>query len=980
LPDAVDVKNMFEEDPRSASAIAFLYAMGSTGSNSSTSQPTSELVLQISECFYDLLNEPLVDPAFQAVQTCSMMYSMDVVWASMEQAEESTKHTLFNQVVSDVEGWASNSGEYAYVALAALALAVDDDPQLWSFITKIQNTILGGSDNYLFASEDAMVLCVGMVAAKLSRTADARVSDLIDFIQLSLSDNSKACFGAFFGMGLMVKNLASRSELSGSNPSKVWRRRTIQRLLGIFMTEFDACLSESNSTVRELVDCLKMGESSDDLLCMCEEIDLSILVGVDQKFKSILIGLAHTFFALSAINVKLMKCVACTLIKLPWGSGKGFIMHNAYKACLDAEMFQQEDLSNAILDCTDVLRKAIADGSDMICSDALFALASLCSLSTANVQTETSLVVETIQKVLSDVSFGNDCKSISALAGCAIVGQVPGLTSFTPLAHQLVKKEVSLSVVKVLNETASNDSEELKCRDSATIGLGVLCAMKSSIRRVRKNRLVFEKTKQIDRGVDIEAIIQARDGSVLESILHEIQALLRMKSQHSHEDAAATNNKLSVLFSSLELIAMPGSFSRVIEMALSTTSRNDAEVKTSSVSLLVSQLKSRRRIGFDGRGFVDLSTRLAKMPYQELTDLIGIGSLPIITKAIPDLLNQLPTSVCEGVLKNLWTLSQDEIIRNSSISSTEAFLLGLKKIMLDAVKNDPGSKQTISPAVLRALQKATIGYIFSDLCKNASPSNPVCMLNSENIWSSYIRCLEIIPVAVISESDVLKSEINLGNIYGIALCARVLSSMSGSSASNRTRKIETFIACQNYPGNSNNDIRVIDQIRAVLVASLAIAPQPQSETEMKESVMNIFEIMLVQGGKTFGLELLAIKVAFWWESLHVNEQSSINVPVQRVTKLSSFLIAKNICFQFQSLPCDVLIQFYDACIADLPFKLALLCGRWRISDDVSNRAKRICNDGIRLRATTPKSEARRLENSLTCLRDIVQFITGEMLF
>jgi len=112
----------------------------------------------------------------------------------------------------------------------------------------------------------------------------------------------------------------------------------------------------------------------------------------------------------------------------------------------------------------------------------------------------------------------------------------------------------------------------------------------------------------------------------------------------------------------------------------------------------------------------------------------------------------------------------------------------------------------------------------------------------------------------------------------------------------------------------------------------------------------------------------------------VNEQSSINVPVQRVTKLSSFLIAKNICFQFQSLPCDVLIQFYDACIADLPFKLALLCGRWRISDDVSNRAKRICNDGIRLRATTPKSEARRLENSLTCLRDIVQFMTGEMLF
>jgi len=117
LPDAADVKKVFEEDPQSVSAIAFLYVTGSIGSNSSTSQPTPELVLQISECFYDLLNEPLVDLAFQAVQTSSMMYDMNVVWASMEQAEESTKHTIFNQVVSDVEGWASNSGEYAYVAL-----------------------------------------------------------------------------------------------------------------------------------------------------------------------------------------------------------------------------------------------------------------------------------------------------------------------------------------------------------------------------------------------------------------------------------------------------------------------------------------------------------------------------------------------------------------------------------------------------------------------------------------------------------------------------------------------------------------------------------------------------------------------------------------------------------------------------------------------------------------------------------------------
>ena len=986
LPDAADIQHIFEDDPRSASAAAVLCTIGSASDN--TTQLTNDVLMQISECFYDLVNEPLVDPPFQAIQTWSLLHCMERVWSSIEDADESTRQDLFNQVVSQIEEWTANCGEYAYVAMAAFALIVDESAQFWSCVTKIQNTILEGRSNYLFETEDTKALCVSMVAAKLSQTADARVSELIDFIEglLEVSyQGNQSCFGALFGMGIIVKNLVNGSKLNGSDPSEKWRRHLVQRVTSIFITVLNTCLVQSDTTVLNLASSIKSGQAMRGLSKACTKLDeLHILDSSHQKMKALLIGLAQTFPVLSATSPDLLKCVLDIVNKLPWGSGKGFALHAAYKSCMDAGLLDQKHLSEVILN---TFEYAQDDHGGFDRADSLFSLASLCPLSTGNVQKELDFISETVQKSLKDVNMGmgRDGKSTAILAGCVCIGDIPGL-SLTPQIHFSVKKDLVSSVVQLLKETALDDVEELKCRDASTIGLGILCAMKSTSHKVKNTRKgTTGKASQDRLHVDLTSLIQAKDGTVLQAIFHEVERahLLRTSSHQDGEDSAGATRKLPILFSTLECLAMPGSFSRIIEVTLNNSPTSEVELKTSSIGLLVSQLENRRRVGFDGRGFVDLSARLAKMTYHELINLVGYDTLPIIMKALPDLVYQLPTSVGEDVTNNLWTICQTTSNEPSSTLIAQEFLGGVKTILVSAEKQGASSKRLISPALLRAIHKIVVGEIFVGLCKNASPyvqSTGPCAVDkafhTETIWTAYLQCVEMVPSSIVAESDGPTSEINRENVFGMASCARIFSSKSTSSASYRTRKIESWIALQEWPDFIDGTFMA--EIHVAMISALVIAPQCSNEIEMKESVLSLFEIMLVKGVNTMCLDLLAIKVAFWWESHQMSRLQFVDIPTHRVSKLSSLFVARNLCFSFHSLSPNLLTHFFDSCIADLPSKLALLCGMWKISDDVSNRASRIFNDGVQSRMDTHDLySSRQMRRSLDCLRDIVRYINGE---
>jgi hypothetical protein len=57
-----------------------------------------------------------------------------------------------------------------------------------------------------------------------------------------------------------------------------------------------------------------------------------------------------------------------------------------------------------------------------------------------------------------------------------------------------------------------------------------------------------------------------------------------------------------------------------------------------------------------------------------------------------------------------------------------------------------------------------------------------------------------------------------------------------------------------------------------------------------------------------------------------------------------------------------LTALFDLFLSDLPQKLALLCQLWKISDDISNRAKRLLKDAS--------------GNNKMCLEKIIHLLEG----
>jgi len=363
--------------------------------------------------------------------------------------------------------------------------------------------------------------------------------------------------------------------------------------------------------------------------------------------RAYLIGIGSFFPVLSSISSDLVKCILVVVDKLPWGSGKGYVLPATYRAALDSGVLEKKELSEAVLATSNFVQK-----NSTGVGDAFLSLASLCHVSN-KIQGEVDVVANKCQEILQnkDASAAGDDRLLTIIAGCAAIGELPGLAVFTPLrapGRGREGKNFVASFVEILEEVTSNDVEEPKYRDASTICLGLLCAMRNSGSQAQKK----------------------------------------------------------FRFSALESVALPGGFSRVVEQILNVSSNNATELKASSLKLLASQLKSRRRIGFDGRGFIDLSTRLAKMQSNDLKARVGpaISSMMI---CLSNLIHQIPTSIGEEVVTSLWTACRDDLRLSSSSQSMIEFLIGMKWIFASvndtAGDGKDSSKKSLSPALQRTL-------------------------------------------------------------------------------------------------------------------------------------------------------------------------------------------------------------------------------------------------------------------------------------
>jgi len=931
LPDTSRIREIYSSEPRTAAAVAVLYSIDAH-------LEMDDIMTQISDCIGDFKNESM-DPFYQSFHVNSIIYSMNILWKSIQDSDDSMKEELLNQAVSQMVEWSTVYGEYAYVFMAAFVLSVDDTALCWTGTTTIQTTIIDGQYNHVFESEDTKCLCLGLVAARLSRNSDARVSGLIDPLERCLLNGRQTSFGAYFGLGMIVSNLIT-GDMNGTDPSITWRKQQAQRIVCTLLSSFNSCLTHENEYVSSLTLALKSGGEANNLLQSCSTLDdLNIGDGFTQKMRACLMGLGSSFPMLSFMSGDLLKCVISAIDKLHWGSGKGNVLSAAYSAAIDAGVIERKDLLGTVEETSNFVQK-----SEPGVGDALLYLASMCHL--LSDQANAAVVLDRCQGIIQgrfpDVS--GDDRLLTIIAGCGSIGELPGLAFSTP--RNYAKTSSVAKLVKVLDEVAMSDSEEPKYKDASTIGLGLLCAMSNTSghvpTKVRVNNLES---------------IQAKDGSFMQDILIQVEkayTLLCTSSPTGSTQRGAIAIKLCALCSTLETVALPGGFSRVIEQILNVSSNFDVELKASSMKLLVSQVESRRRIGFDGRGFIDLTTRFAKA--KDLNVRIG-SATAIVMMCLPDLIPQIPTSVGEEVVTSLWTTCRNDLKVSSSSESMAEFFVGMKKMFALIGDNNFGdsgntvSKKFISPALQRTLQNFINVEVFDNLCDDTALLNHSGNC-SENVWSAYLACLQVIPGAATSESGVFNGNITQSNVFGLAI--------RSTGSTKAIQKVEYWISLQDRKNVSSADLRVL------LLSIVTVATHRRKE--MKESILALFEVMLVKGIDTMSLYLLAAKVAFWWNSTEFHQFEFVDLTTQRVSAMSSFYMSGKL--NFDTITPSLLFRLFDAFIADLPAKLAVICGILKISEDASNRASRIID------ATYCEERTASHISAISCLRSFIQLADG----
>ena len=950
LPECETILQMYYNDPTVSTATAAMSSF--TDGNLST----EILLSQMSDMFGDIASERLPDPYMQAIQINALMSYMETLQRSI--AQEPKQQEIFSMILAEIQNWVNTIGEYAYVALTMFSVQADTGADLQlEFANKvitIHDEIIEGSETPIFDSEETKLLCLTLVASKLSASADARVAEIIDRLDTYFGNTGEHVpFGVIFGMSTLLNHLTQDGNLSRSDPSDNWRRKQAHRIISLYLSSLNSCLTISSPFVESLASC------NLDETCFKTEKELSVKESSILTMKGLMIGLGKSFQSITTLNNDLSSCILSIIGALPWKSGKAFALPGAYKACIDAGIRDQNDLSNEI---QAILSLHACSLDDPCLGHMIYALVSLTQLQSqsSNTEPDTVLIKRSILDIMNpgrDIT--GDRKQMAILSTLSLVGEVRGLFSLSSGIHQYTKKDLVVSTTEFLKGVAFDNDEDSKTKDAAIIALGLLSGMKTSNTNTKK---IVGSTKN-HLTVNFSEILQGKEDTIMLSILSKINASHSVVTSSAYGDVKRTlaTKTLSVLFSSLKAVALPGNISRIIEVTLNDCNNDETELKTSCVQLLVSQLENRRRVGFDGRGFLDLYTRLFKLSPLTLHKLVGPNNAAILMAAVSDVIPQLPTSSVEDTLTNLWTVCQYDLATSFYAQSVIEFFTGLKSILVSA--RTSATKNVVSPAILRCIQKLVTSTFFWDMCKYAGPTfkEQGATSVSETLWISYTECIrEISDSTALSEYKVDKD-----NVFGIATCSVVVNESFKVS-----RKVEVYVSRHSWCDTDLETNR-----RLLLTSLVALGSYYTDISAIQTSILSMLDLMLVKGIDTMGLEWISILVAYWWDSQQMTRLDLLDTPFVQVSTHSSFLLTSRLCFQMQAWSMDLIIKFMTMCIADLPPKLAVLCQMWKISEDVSNKVSRIlasCDEGD---GTSPTDEIRQT-NSILCLKRILQFLNG----
>jgi hypothetical protein len=285
---------------------------------------------------------------------------MGMIWADIIATNDRSKVEAVTSVVKEVNSWRGllGSADIAYLALATFAMFVPDtltsdssasNIDFSHFVESIRDEIWLAYEGHQFQSRDTANLCLGLTGVRAVHSrSNAFVEKSIEMLEHSLREQAgKASFGACYGLAIIAQagSVLYESDESSAASSSVQTLSWINRIVAMLVNEIQKCFQDCIPAFVPLVSCLKNGKTSPDLLHSITAVADEVIIPDTsvQKVRSLLLSLALCVRAVDTVSKDLMLCLYMFTEKLPWGTGKGFVLPNAALQCISSGMLRRTD-------------------------------------------------------------------------------------------------------------------------------------------------------------------------------------------------------------------------------------------------------------------------------------------------------------------------------------------------------------------------------------------------------------------------------------------------------------------------------------------------------------------------------------------------------------------------------------------------------------------------------------------------------------
>ena len=619
LPKPDEVYEAYHLEPTASTAIASLLCFD--GKN----------LERLGDFAGDISNETL-SPTLKLLNIQAWLQAMSRLWTELLSLPSGSLVKNLSRVVLEIQGWSDISGDadYSQLALASLSLYIPDsarvsdgisesDVNLAPIVGDITSEAEKAFDEHRFTDLDVGHLCLtfaGDVFAGGLRTLTTACSEGMGSI------------GLFFGVSFMAQSIptGTTNPLSRISADRNQRQSWVGQFVGCLVNELQLCFVEGAPAILTLVASIRSTSPSPGLLKEIKQLGTFCIQSASStKAKSLLMSLSACIQTLVGIHRDILHSLFHLLLKLPLGSGVGYVLASICSNDATATVFTSNDLR--------LLKAKLLETSDPV--DGLFLSASLTTETNGKAWVEDN---EACFKSFEQI-----------LALVPVVGSLPVLGSgeASSLASSKLLPRASASLISaVLDALTTADSE------GSIIVRGLLSSM--SLHQVTHSGAVVlaapskSSVKAINLSLDAGRLPTPINGT----LLFHLVALIRMELSLLSEGDKPDLRKFCRLLDSLSPLSLPGQFATDLLGPLMALESDSSDLNIASLRLLLSQFSGRRRAAIDGRDFVSLAAHVLSIRDTILLDDGGT----FFFDGMSDLIRKSSTDLAESIVIRSWEL------------------------------------------------------------------------------------------------------------------------------------------------------------------------------------------------------------------------------------------------------------------------------------------------------------------------------------